>query len=145
MPCSLPVEGRPQGTCGVQSGHLHPGYGQIARVKMALITPSATIQLTSPSGIFLPGKAVPRVATSHFAASHSWCEKERDENSIVGRKKLDVPWDNTGTLPGALFSFLFSCGSTSDSMSCPLLFKGRELNGVPPLWCLPAIVRNRTV
>lgn len=85
VPYFLPADRRAQGTCSVQPGHLHPGHRQIAWVKLVLITPSATIQPTSPSGIFLPGKAVPCVVTSHFAASHSWYEKKRNEKSIVGR------------------------------------------------------------
>ena len=43
--CSLPADGRPHGMCSEQPGHLHPKHGQIV-VKMVLITPRATTQLT---------------------------------------------------------------------------------------------------
>lgn len=72
---SLPVDSRSQGLCSVQPGLLHLRHGQMVWVKMWLITPSATIQVTGPSGIFFPDEAVPCVVTRHFAASHSYCVK----------------------------------------------------------------------
>ncbi|PKU44962.1 hypothetical protein llap_4744 [Limosa lapponica baueri] len=80
------------------------------------------------------------------AVSHSWYEKERDEKSIVGKEKPDVPWDNTDTWVQQNVSRLSSEKSTDfTEEAVQAKFRhfgdsGLEVDGEKRQW--PGVVRG---